>query len=935
MLRFQIDPAVLVEQQKIIETLFTNLLGQFNYWTNFESMWVSNPVQVFEQLGNNIDAWIEKVENIRKEQKKLEIAESYFVSAGIAIEFGACQSVLLSRSRQILYTFQQRFESNLREWCDEWLMTCKEHRDRCESLFKGTKLNDAIEDIFFLRQTKSNVLSWDPYLALLVRGNALLVYDRWNGVPNFEQLEIEFETLKCILDHMGKKDDSVILSIRNGLVSLCEALIVRFSTFCDEWHHEQPSAGVENPAEALTVVAKYTSMLLEIKTDIGILEKGNSLIQYSLNIPDLSVIDAEINGIGLVWDLLAEPWKELQAIECLAYDSEPAAVDCRLTTLVNNLQLMPSHIQQYDVFCKLWSKSHDCKRKNKITSTLQGKSIRERHLSKVLLTLNLSESLPRPTLGTLWNAISDKVEPLINDILVKAEGEMSLESYLSAIDYFLSSFKIDIFKYGKISLVKNCNEINSRLLEHIQGLSTLRNSCHFKAFEATVNEKEKILESLLEIIPLLEKAQNQWVYMHGIFSAHQGIQGLLPKESMRFMEIERELLSTIGKLSRVSILGELITLPRTATSLSKALDSFATIRLELKKYLEQERQICPRFYFLGDEDLLGFLGSEFSERLSSYIKKMYPGIRNLLIGAENEWLGIVSNEGESLEFEKPIDTNCESHVWLRTMEATIKTLIFKSVKETVSAPTFDYASAPNATQLSEFIIQTNGQVLSLSLRILWAIQMQKSMGTPTMMQIQSSINSAIMVLSTLSFNGNDYVSELKRDNAIKELLYQRECTRRFVKSGENANDFEWRNCLKVALQEDSIKLVIAGVDFEYGFEYFGAQEQLVRTPLTDRCFDTLALALNNGLGGSPFGPAGTGKVNIFEFRPKLLKRWQIIWGFLVLYSAAMKDLTINLWLGFSPDCVLLELGGVLTSSIDSQQIFYLLSRNRFNRSSKA
>ena len=876
MFRFQIDPAVLVEQQNIIETLFTNLLGQFNYWTKFESMWVANPVQVFEELGKNIDAWIEKVENIRKEQKKLEITESYFVSAGLLIEFGSCQSVLLSRSRQILYTFQQQFESNLREWCNEWLMACKEHRERCEKLFKGTKLTDTIEDIFFLRQAKSKVLSWDPYLALLLQSNALLVDDRWNGVPNFEQMDIEFEALKCILKHMGKKEDSVILSIRNGLVSLCETLNVRFSTFCDEWHHGRPSAGVENPAEALSVVEKYTSMLLEIKADIGILEKGNSLIQYSLNIPDLSVIDAEINGIGFVWDLLAEPWKELQAIECLAYDSEPAAVDCRLSTLVDNLELMPSHIQQYEVFCKLWDRSHDCQRKNKITSTLQGKSIRERHLSKVLLILNLSESLPRPTLGTLWNAISDKVEHLINDILVKAEGEMSLENYLNAIGYFLSSFKVEIFIYGKISLVKNCNEINSRVLEQIQGLSALRNSCHFKAFEVTVNDKEKLLESLLEIISLLEKAQNQWVYMHGIFSAHQGIQGLLPKESMRFMEIERDLLATIGKVSRVSTLSELVGLPRTATSLSKALDSFATIRQELKKYLEQERQICPRFYFLGDEDLLGFLGSEFSERLSSYIKKMYPGIRNLLIGAENEWLGIVSNEGESLEFEKPIDTNCESHVWLRTMEATIKTLIFNSVKETVFAPTFDYASAPNATQLSEFVVQTNGQVLSLSLRILWAIKMQNSIGTPTMMEIERAINSAIIVLSTLSFQGNDNVSQLKRDNIIKELLYQRDCTRSFVKSGVNANDFEWKNCLKVALQEDSIKLVIAGVDFEYGFEYFGAQEQLVRTPLTDRCFDSLALALNNGLGGSPFGPAGTGKVNIFEFRLKLLKSWQII-----------------------------------------------------------
>ena len=87
-------------------------------------------------------------------------------------------------------------------------------------------------------------------------------------------------------------------------------------------------------------------------------------------------------------------------------------------------------------------------------------------------------------------------------------------------------------------------------------------------------------------------------------------------------------------------------------SLERLADLLGKIQKALGEYLERERTSFPRFYFVGDEDLLEIIGnSKNVARLQKHFKKMFAGVASILLNEDNNIItGIASREGEEVSY---------------------------------------------------------------------------------------------------------------------------------------------------------------------------------------------------------------------------------------------------------------------------------------------
>ncbi|KAJ3372368.1 hypothetical protein HDU91_003796, partial [Kappamyces sp. JEL0680] len=868
----RLEPQIVRAAYQSIQTIYDNARQYTSKWLEYQTLWDVDPATLFDELGDDLDLWVATIKEIKEERSVFDNTKTEEVLGPITIQYGAVQTkvngIYDKWQRDILNQFSIRLGNSM----SGFYSRIKGWRSLLERPLAGS-LDEVVDFVVLLGDLESKVLEDEALLKLFQSCQRLLERQRFSFPSHwvyFDQLAGEWSAFKEIVVKKRLLVQKQTPGLKEKALHEAEECKKRVAEFLLDWETNKPIGGDHVPQMALKSLDSYALNARVLHDRLLAVNKAQLALDIDAMFLDrITPVSLEISDLQEVWQALDGVWNEIESTKQIKWTSDDCwKVRGQLEALLTRLKGMPNAIRQYLAFQFVQERIQTYLACHSRTLVLKSEALRDRHWDRILSLAELDSSLKTLTVGQVWDATGlRQKERQIEEIVQLAQGEMALEEFLKQVRSYWSGYSFEFVNFqNKCRLVKGWDDMMNKAQEHLVALGAMKNSAHFVAFKEHALHLEDELTKLYTLLECWMKVQRQWVYLQGVFSGNHEIKLILPMETSRFASIDAEFMGMLRKVYKSSLALDVVSIPNIQTSMVRLHELLGGIQKSLGEYLEQERSAFARFYFIADEDLLEILGnSKDITRIEPHLKKMFPAISKLLVQSGTQRVvGVSSIEGEELHFAEPVElASSRINDWLSCIEQQTKSALQRELQSSLDCKTaLRLESGMKESDLVDWINRHPLQILVLSAQIQWCQLVEGSIGNKQrLQQTLAHLESSISLLAVSVITEASPLTRKKCESLLTELVHERDVTRDLVERDVvSKHDFLWLSQLRFyADSAVQVTAAIANASFRYGFEYLGVQDRLVQTPLTDRCYLTLAQALHHRLGGSPFGPAGTGK----------------------------------------------------------------------------
>ncbi|KAF2742258.1 cytoplasmic dynein-like protein 1 heavy chain 1 [Sporormia fimetaria CBS 119925] len=887
----------LMQVYAAVEDRLRGISSYVDEWLQFQSLWDLQQDEVINALGSNLSRWLQLLQEIRRARDTFDNSDTSRRFGYVTVDYEQVQLKIEAKYNQWQQEIRVKFASRLGDRMKEVHGEISRARQDLEAqTLEASSTAHAVSFITTVQQCKMKVELWKPEIEIFRQGQAQLYRQNYHFPADWlhiEQVDHEWGMLNQILEKKSRIADDQADALRAKIMAEDQVVNQKIADVKSGWEQERPMDGSIAPADASGILTIYDKKFSQLRTESENIAKAKDALGLSSS-PDngLDLVLEEVQEYKGVWSSLTTVWTAIDELKITPWDNVKAReIRTKLNNLQGILKEMPSRNRQYAAFEYVQNEIKQLLKVNPILSDLRSDAMKERHWVRIFKSLKPQQRyLPsKVTLGDVWDLKLGPSEKIIRDVLTQAQGEMALDEFLKQLELTWQDYSLDTVDYQhKCKLIRGWDDLFAKCSDNLSSLQAMRHSPYYRVFESRASSWEEKLNRVHLLFDIWIDVQRQWVYLEGVFSGNADIKHLLPNESARFQRIDTQFLALMRTVAAKPNVMDVLRIDNVQQSLDQLANMLNKIQKALGEYLERERVSFPRFYFVGDEDLLEIIGnSNDTLRVAKHLRKMFAGISGLVVEEDRTIVGFTSREGEEVLLRRQVslDTTPKINEWLGALELNMKvTLAELSIEAFQEFHELMKADVMDADAFNTYIAKYPAQVVVLGTQIAWTSAVQESLSNEgeTLPQLYEKQVNILRLLASAVLGDLEPIQRKKCEHLITEFVHQRDVIHRLQKVGARSVTHPmWMLSMRYVHMPDkellqSLQVRMANAVLDYGFEYLGVTERLVRTPLTDRCFLTLTQALCQRLGGSPYGPAGTGKTESVKALGVQLGRFTLV-----------------------------------------------------------
>lgn len=859
--------------------LLMNRAMQFcNRWKEIQGLQHIEGDELILQC-SSLQDWIDAFGDLYKIKALIDSGESEVQIGPFLIEFNSVQSKMMEKFNLLIKDLSPEFLNCLSVLNEKLnIQLLKSFND-----IKTSSRKMDITDIKFLAEvqksrkvlersniTMKNISKANLYVQLFniqISGSSILLEQL---TDNFQSLRLLcdsiFNQLQLKRNRVLSKLNIVLNSFHGGLRKLKEDWPLLYDNIqklsSSEAIHQLNDFGKQfDVIQELNENIKLASELMSVdfSSDVALQEisKGTVELRKAVEMCD--------DGYGQLTDLYSTPWNKFSS----------KALRSLLEKLSEHLNSIPSKFRTSYWHMKIQKLISEVLRSNTVFSMLSSEAMTKDYWDEIFEGLTMKPAPASMTLGNVLSLQPLKNRKFIRKVIQRAEYERKLVAATEKLESSWENIKFDVYDYkAGFKIVKGWTKLYSRLNDDLETLRAMKLSTSGEKIGRRLEHLEGRLSVVKKLLDIWSETQTSWIYLFEVFNVNQTIKKQIPSESTRFAAVSSDLRFKLSPFLESGNVEQAAKNPNVIPTLEKAAVALETIKKSLISYLEKERHLFPRFYFVGNDDLLEIVGNPTDILVACrYVGKMFPSICNLKYNASSMKITEIEGcYGETIKLSSPVSFKDASFArnWLTKLDDVIKLTLFKLVHLGLLDFVEVFENDLEIQNILEWLNKYPGQVTLIVLQLLWTSKVKEALENNKELEKLQVKYSSILDLLSQSVHGNiSRVTRLKLENMIIEILHETSIIGDLLRSDANRST-EWMNQQKFYFSSESpqisrsLLIEQANSKFYYGFEYTGLVRRLVHTPLTNNIYLCVTEALNQFLGAALSGPAGTGKTETLK-----------------------------------------------------------------------